>query len=511
MGPASKEKVAKGVAWQGAAKWGAQLLNFGFYTGLARLLSPSIFGLVAIAWVYLAFIQVFVRQGFGDAIIQRRDLEPEHLDSAFWIAMGTAVLLCLLSIALAGPIARLFSEPRVAPVIEWMSLFFPLAALGAMPTAILTRELNFRPLAVSSVLGTGVGGAVGLTMALYGWGVWSLVGQQLINVALICFYLWLVVPWRPSLRVSKRHVRDLYGFSLSITGNDILWFFAQKSDQTMVGYGFGAVALGPYSIASRVSTLLHDAIIGPLQSVAFPAFSRLQSDKAKLEQALHKFCEMSSFVSMPVFAGLAVVAPELIPVLFGPKWSAAVPILQILAVYVAVRGVLAFVNPIMLAKDRTTLFFSMNIALAVLTFVGCLVAVRWSPAAIALSMVVALSVFGLFEVIVISVKVLKTSPVALLRNFAFPVLSSLFMVAVVAVVRGLVVRDLAPLATLAVCVTVGAAVYICSGLWLRFDLVSTIWGMAGSTFLHSTPRKLSGNSESKAELATSVTEQSVER
>ena len=128
------------------------------------------------------------------------------------------------------------------------------------------------------------------------------------------------VPWRPNLRVSGRHLRDLYGYSLSITGNDILWFFTQRSDQTLVGYGFGSLGLGPYSLASRLVTIIHGGIIGPVQSVAFPAFSKLQAEPTRLERALHKFCEMSAFVSLPVFAGMIIVAPELVHCLFGAKW-----------------------------------------------------------------------------------------------------------------------------------------------------------------------------------------------
>jgi len=104
----------KGLLGRSAASWGCQLLSFAIYAGLARLLSPEAFGLVAIAGVYIAFIQVLVAQGFGMAIIQRTQVDSEHLDSAFWIAMATAFLLCLLSHVFGGQIARLFGEPRIA-------------------------------------------------------------------------------------------------------------------------------------------------------------------------------------------------------------------------------------------------------------------------------------------------------------------------------------------------------------------------------------------------------------
>jgi O-antigen/teichoic acid export membrane protein len=474
----SKEKIVRGVAWASVANWGCQLLSFGVYTGLARLLNPQAFGLVALAGVYIAFIQAFVTQGFGTAIIQRGELKEEHLDSAFWIAMATAGLFCCLSLALASPIAHLFKEPRVAPVIGWLSVSFVFYALSAVPTAILNREVDFRALAIRGLIVTGVGGAVGLAMAFQGWGVWSLVGQQLVGAVLGCLCLWRAVSWRPRLRISTAHLRDLYTFSLSITGNDILWFFSQKSDQTLVGYGFGPVALGPYSLASRISTLLHDGIVGPFQSVAFPAFSKLQSDPVRLARALYKFCEVSSFVSLPVFAGLAVIAPELVPWLFGARWTPAVPILQGLALYGAVRVVLSFVHPLMLAKGRAGLYLLMSIVQSVLTFAGCLLAVRWGPVAVALSMAASMFLFGAI-VLAVGARLLEVRARPLLRSFVHPVLCSLLMLAAVGILRGSVHRSLASAGTLAVCVVGGIVVYCATALLLRPDLVKTICEMAG--------------------------------
>jgi len=478
MDSKSNRKAAQGVAWASAANWGCQLLSFVGYAGLARLLNPDAFGLVAIAGVYITFIQVFVTQGFGMAIIQRNHVEPEHLDSAFWIAMATAFLFCVLSLLLGGQIARLFHEPRVAPVVGWLSFSFFFYALSSVPTAILTRELDFRSLAIRSLLATMVSSAIGLAMAFFGCGVWSLVGQQLVNALLGCIWLWGAVSWRPRLRISRRHLGDLYGFSLSITGNDVLWFFSQKSDQTIVGYGFGPLGLGPYSLASRLTTFLYDGIVGPLSSVAFPAFSKLQSEPLKFERALYRFCEMSSFVSFPVFAGIVVVAPDLVPLFFGAKWASAVPILQILAVYGALRSALGFVHPFLLSTGRAGLFLLNGVILSCLTFAGCLIAVRWNPAAIAFSIVVTMLLYAVVF-LVIAQRALAVRIRPLLKTFAFPGLSSLFMLIVVALLRGFISKIFASATTVIVCVTAGVVVYILTALYGRPDLVKAIWELVG--------------------------------
>jgi O-antigen/teichoic acid export membrane protein len=503
MNSSSNKKVVQGVAWTGAANWGCQLLGFVVYAGLARLLNPSTFGLVAIAGVYIAFIQVLVTQGFGMAIIQRKQIDPEHLDSAFWIAMATALLFCILSLLFASQIARFFHEPKVAPVIACLSFSFFFYALGAIPTAILTRELDFRALAIRALLTTTVAGAVGLAMAFAGYGVWSLVGQQLVNAFLSFVCLWWAVSWRPGFRISGAHLRDLYGFSLNIAGNDVLWFFSQKSDQTLVGYRFGSLGLGPYSLASRLVSLLYEGITSPLQSVAFPAFSKLQSEPLRFERGLHKFCEMCTFVSFPVFAGIMAVAPDLVPWLFGSKWTSAIPILQILAAYGALRAALAFVHPLMLSKGRAGTYLITNVILSCLTLAGCLIAARWNSKAIALSIIIAMLLYSVvfFQ---IAKKTLEIRIRPLLKTFAFPAMSSLFMFVVVALLRHFTSRIFSSPVTVLVCVTTGMVLYILTAWFGKPDLLKEIWQVIGS---HLSPTKRAARVETPLATAQFVSEE----
>jgi PST family polysaccharide transporter len=338
--------------------------------------------------------------------------------------------------------------------------------MSSIQTAILTRQMNFRALAIRSLLAMIIGGTVGLTMALRGWGVWSLVGQQLTNAIMSSLLMWWSVNWRPALRISLQHLGDLYKFSLSLTGNDVLWFFAQKSDQTIVGYGFGPLGLGPYSLASRLPTFLHDSIIGPLQSVAFPTFSKLQSDPERFHKALLKFCELSSFVSFPVFFGLMAVAPSLVPWLFGAKWLAAVPLLQVLAAYGAARSALGFMHPLMLSRGRAGLYLAMNIILATFTFIGCLLAVRWSPLGVAMSVVVTMVLFGgIF--LAVARRTLQLRASAVLRTFVFPTLTSLLMLAIVTFARRFLWMDYSHATATFLCIAIGAIAYTSSAYFGR--------------------------------------------
>ena len=429
-----QDRAARSVAWSSVDNWGRQILSFVVYAALARLVGPESFGVIAIAGVYVAFVQIFVTQGFSTAVIQRKKLEPEHLDSAFWINLTVAILLCLSTILLSSPMATLFQEPKVSPVLMWLSALFPIFAFSTVPTAILTRKLEFKVLAIRSLAGTGIGGGVGLLMAFHGQGVWSLVAQQLVaaSVGVVC--IWWATSWRPKLTISVRHLQELYSFALNILGNDILWFFSQRSDQTLVGYGFGATGLGPYALAQRLINIVMEALGGPLQSVALPTLSRLQDDPKRLKAAFYRFTEIGALVSFPAFAGIIAIAPDIVQIVFGNEWFLAVPILRVLAFYGALRVAFSFIHPLMLSKGRPGLYLLMFIVHASATFLACLVAILWHPTAVAVA-VTAVMVLYSIGIMPILRRVLDITGQELCKALASPLLASVAMLGLVSLTR----------------------------------------------------------------------------
>jgi PST family polysaccharide transporter len=168
-----KQEAVRGVVWSAAQKWGVRLISFLVMLILARLILPESFGLVAYATVFISFAQIFVDQGFSDAIVQFPTLEREHLDTAFWISMLTGTILTLASIAASTLIANLFHEPQLSPIIKWLSPIFILSALSSVQQSILRRNLAFKSLTMRSLLATISSGVVAVIMAFLGFGVWS--------------------------------------------------------------------------------------------------------------------------------------------------------------------------------------------------------------------------------------------------------------------------------------------------------------------------------------------------
>lgn len=389
-----KAAAAGGIVWSSLDRWGRQLIGFAVFAVLARLLDRQAFGLVALAGVYVGLVQVFVTQGLGTALVQRKDLRASHLDAVFWGSAGAAIVLAAATVLLRTPIARLLEDDAVAPVLAWLSGVLPLAALSVVPTAILTREMRFRSLAMRSLAGTLVSGAVGITAASLGFGVWSLVAQQITLAAVSAACLWWSVTWRPGLRADRAAVRDLSGFCAAVMLNDVLWFVSQRVDQGVIGAGLGVEILGAYAIAVRVVTFASEVMLEPAQAVAMPAFSSIQDDPERLGSAFVRSTTLVSAVALPAFLGLALVAPRFVPAAFGARWEPAVAPLQVLCAGGALRSLQTFVHPVFMAVGRVRLYTAMFALYAVATAAGSWIAAPHGVVAVAWAVTIAAALVG---------------------------------------------------------------------------------------------------------------------
>ncbi len=166
-----KEQAIKGTVWTIIQQWANKFVSLITFTLLARLLEPESFGLIALSGTFLAFIQLFLDQGFTTAIVQRKDLEREHLDTAFWTNIGIAIFMTAITLISAEVVAVFFREPNLAPVIRWLSLSFLISSFNGVQNAIFTKKLDFKLLAIFSLISTFVSALVGITMAFMGFGV----------------------------------------------------------------------------------------------------------------------------------------------------------------------------------------------------------------------------------------------------------------------------------------------------------------------------------------------------
>ncbi len=480
-----REKVLKGVMWSAMQNWGTRLFSFLVFLLLARLLEPADFGLVALASVFIAFMQIFIDQGFTDAIVQREELEPEHLNTAFFVNLGVGVLLTMFGIFCSGFVSKLLKETKLIPILQWLSVSFVFGGLRGVQLGILRRNLNFKSLAIQSVISSIAGGVIGVTMALLGYGVWSLVGQNLASGLVGVVLLWILSNWRPGSKVSKRHFKDLFGFGIHRLGGQVLTFFSTRSDDFLIGVFLGPVALGYYSVAYRVLLIMRQLLTSTFTLVALPAFSKLQKEPQRLTKAYTEATGLLSLVAFPVFLGLSILAPEVVRGLFGEQWIPSVPVMQVLC-FVGIVQSTSFLNATVIVSMGCP---SWQLAIAFLNTLANVVAfaivVKWGILAVAAAFVVRAYLLYPLQLWVVK-KLIPMKFITYLAQYKTPAITTLLMIVVVQISKPVVSVIGNLQSELLVYVLLGAFLYVLFMFLVAPNLVKRAMSDAKSVFKTST-------------------------
>jgi PST family polysaccharide transporter len=243
-------------------------------------------------------------------------------------------------------------DARVAPLLRWLSLIFLLNAASDMQIAVLRRRLQMKPLAQRTLVAQAVGGVVGVGMALAGYGVWALIGQTLSAALSGLIILWAMSEWRPGFRVSRRHFGDIFGYGFSVLGTNLLLFASARADRLLIGSLLGPVALGIYVVGFRAVRIVVELVTKILSLVALPVFSRMQDDLPRMRRAYFSALRSNGLLTFPAYGLLIALAPDVVPALFGEQWSAAVPVMQVLALLGLSDSMQLFTGPITNAMGK---------------------------------------------------------------------------------------------------------------------------------------------------------------
>lgn len=355
---------------------------------LARLLSPADFGVIAMASLITEITALLSEVGISSILIQKARLRRTDLDTAFWLSLGVGTLLALGVSGLSFFANEFFNTPLVQPVLLGMSLTFILDGLSIVPSSLLRRTLNFREdFAVeTTVLLTRVLTSIGL--AALGWGVWSLVIGSLAGRSLGTALAWILVPYPPRPRFDKALVKSQWKIGTSYLGSGLLNHFMANMDYWVVGRKFGAESLGFYQVAFSIPQELRNRIAGPLQRVLFPAYSKMQNDPAAFRWGVMKSTRLLLILVAPLGTGIAVMAPDLVFVLYGEKWNAVAPLLSILAIGGVGRALISLINSIFFSKGRPDYVFRITLFSAPLVIAVILISSYWGLMGVAWAMLI---------------------------------------------------------------------------------------------------------------------------
>lgn len=328
-----KRKFSSGVFWMSAGSWIEQSVNFLIFAALARILGVETFGILAMAAAFVLVPEFLVRESISEILLTRDELSPKRLNSVFWSLAGFGALLTVGLLLASGLIAEFYRFDEIKPLIIALSPTVMMISLTAVPVALLRRELKFRVLALRAVAGVVAGGAVGIGMAVAGYGVWSLVGQRIAQVGVNIAMAWLAVDWRPGREISRNQLREVWKFGHSVAGLRAAELVAVQMPAVMIGVLMGPASAGLYSIAWRIVEIASFLVATPLRMAAQPAFSAVSREGGGASGLLVEIMRLSGIIAFPAFAGLAILSKPTLIVLFGLKWVPAAPILSALSIF----------------------------------------------------------------------------------------------------------------------------------------------------------------------------------
>lgn len=325
----TKARTLSGLMWRFMERFGAQGVTFIVSIVLARLLDPSVYGIIAIVTVFTTILNVFIDSGLGNALIQKKDADDLDFSTVFFFNISMCIVLYILLCLAAPVIAAFYKMPELTSVLRVMSLTIIVSGIKNVQQAYVSRNLLFKRFFYATLGGT-IGAAVlGIWMAYKGYGVWALVMQNLFNTTVDTIILWITVKWRPKRMFSFSRFRGLFSYGWKLLVSSLIDTFYNNLRQLIIGKLYSADSLAYYNRGYMIPNVFVGNVNTAIDSVLFPVLSGEQGDRGVVRSMTRRSIQISSFVMWPIMLGLAACSRPLVLLLLTEKWLPAVPYVMI--------------------------------------------------------------------------------------------------------------------------------------------------------------------------------------
>ena len=429
------EKAIGAGTWALAHNGGREIIALLLFLALARFfLSESDFGLAALANILVVFFLAFAKLGLNAALVQRGNLNDQHINAAFWTQAIAGLLITVTLILLAGSIADVLGEPKLEPVLEVVAVSIVVSSLGSTQEALLRRDMRFRPIAAMGLISITCGAVAAMVVAAAGGGVWSLVCLYLVSRTVGTIILWIANPWRPSIRFSFFHLRELSAIGVGAAGIAIVSIASLQLDQFIVGSSLGVAALGVYYVASRLVSAITKVGVTSIWSLALTSFTKVKDDRVRLHRGFQRALQYSGTVTFPALLGLMATSNEIVPVLFGDRWVAASGVLRWLCAAAILGSIATNVPSLLIAVGRPGRAFFLSLTGAVTMVLFGLIGATFGIEGVAIAHVARRAVMLLMWIVVTYATVALTLPM-FIRPLVRPMVAAGSMVVAVLLFR----------------------------------------------------------------------------
>lgn len=376
-------QVRQSLGWTMAQHWGSFVLQLGTTMVLARLLTPEDYGLVGMALTVTVIVDQLRSMGLSSAVVQRRDLTMNQVNTLFYANALAGLVLAALVATLAPLVAAFYGRPELVPITLALSATYALSGFGVQASALLTRRLDFRKLAVRQTAARLLSSLIAVAAAAVGAGYWALVSQQLAFSLFMLVLVWVAVPWRPGRPRDVRAAVPLVKFGAGVSLAGLFSAFGGMADRIIIGRALGAADLGLYSRAHALQKMPLGQLIQPLNGAMTPLLSAVQEEPSRYRRLYTGAIGGLGMVALPLAILLAVTATDTILVFLGEQWVDAAPVFRWLALAGFSLVITSSVSWLYTSVGRGKAFAQWSAVAAAVRIVACFIGIRWGVVGVA--------------------------------------------------------------------------------------------------------------------------------
>ena len=464
------------MSWAFFQQLATQVISFSAGIALARLLTPDEFGTLAMVSVLTGFASVFTNMGTASLVVTKSEISQPDLSTIFWFNIAIGIVIGAIICGCAGWIAAFYKTPSLRSITLVMSSSFLITSTGATSAALLQRRLQFDRLAGVATSAVLISSAAAIAMAWYGFGVWALVARILIaalTVTLASFYL---AGWFPSFQFSKHSLSQLWSYGAPLTGNRIMNYWLRNADNMAVGKYWGTTSLGAYDLAYRLMRLPLSQASAIVAKVMLPTLSLIKEDKQRVKRMYIKTATTIAVFSFPFSCFVFLYSDAIVDALYGPKWSAAIPLLRVLALLGGLQSVSMINGAIFESQNQTKFLLWSTLPIKLLVLAVILISVRYSVLTLAISYAI-MSLILMVPYCYIVGRVIPMKITEFYSALAKPFLAAILMTCAAFFVSTLLPETTSSLTRLCVGVAVCGISYCLIISLIRISVVDEIFGM----------------------------------
>ena len=461
----NKGTIIKSLIFKTVERFSVKGLGFVISILLARMLSPEVFGQIALITVVINLSQSIIEGGLGTALVQNKDVDDRDYSTVFYICMAMSVVIAAVVFAGAPLLANYYKSPEMLlPLRVYIfSVFFN--SYASILTARMQREMRFKQIMYCSLTATCVSGALAVALAFSGAGIWTLVVYYFSHTLVNCIAMFAAVRWFPRLTFSVTRARVLYGFGWKMLASSLLCSLYADLRSLIIGKRFSTEALGYYDRGNQIPFVISSAIDSSVQSVMFPVIAKAQEDQSEAAALLRRSLMLSALLVLPAMMGLAAISDTFIRLLLTEKWLPCVPYMQIFCVCYAFYPLhTANLNAIK-AMGRSDMFLILEVIKKAIGLLALVITMRMGVLYMALSRIFT----GVLA------QIINAWPNSRLLNYSYPQqLRDMLPAIALSAVMGLLVYTLnflglGDFVTLVLQVLAGVGIYVLGSLLFKLD------------------------------------------